>query len=75
MLLQMQRHPELAQIMAQARQNPALLMSGSEWAQPAAAPTLSPGQMMTADGFVVDGSRFTALDAADADEHTQNGDF
>ncbi|GAB4446060.1 MAG: hypothetical protein Kow0031_28660 [Anaerolineae bacterium] len=72
MLLQMQRHPELAQVLAQARHNPALLTAGSP---PTVAPAMQPGQMMTAEGFVVDGARFNVLDSADVDEYDENGGF
>lgn len=62
LLLQMQNNPGLAQLASQARHNPALLAAGNEWSQPAGAP-LEPGQLMTADGLIIDGARFDRLDA------------
>lgn len=75
LLLQIQKNPELAQVLAQARSNPAQLAAGSVDAAPPPALAMQPGQMMTAEGFVVDSTRFSVLDTKDEAAYEKNSDF
>jgi multisubunit Na+/H+ antiporter MnhG subunit len=61
-LLQTQ-HQYLTRLLQQAQQNPALLPGYTlPVAAEPAAPPLAPGQLQTADGFIIDGVAFDTLD-------------
>ncbi|GAB4428762.1 MAG: hypothetical protein Kow0031_09080 [Anaerolineae bacterium] len=51
----------LTRLLQQAQQNPALLPGYSQAAD-TASPPLAPGQLQTADGFIIDGVAFDTLD-------------
>jgi hypothetical protein len=59
------QNQELARLLLQMQRNPTLMLPEQVGQQNPAQVTLSPGQVMTPEGFVIDGTAFSALDNED----------